>query len=246
MEKGSAAVARTALNVGRTDTMTASTWRWLATAVAIAIAVALPFWLRNYHVFELTMVMIYAIAVLGLSSVAGCDGGPIGANVPQSSGANFVGHAYESACYKAEQRPQAPAVSGTTVTGAHLSLASYRGDTIVLNFWGSWCAPCRAEAPALSSLARQLHGKHVQFVGVDIRDEPDAALAFMQNFNVSYPSLNDPNDEIALEFHDTVPPAAIPTTLVIDRDGRIAARIFGASTYAELKELVMKVAGLKS
>jgi peroxiredoxin len=187
-----------------------------------------------------------AIAVLGLSSVAGCDGGAIGANVPQSSGANFVGHAYESAFYKVGQRPQAPAVSGTTVTGAHLSLSSYRGDTIVLNFWGSWCAPCRAEAPALASLARQLHGKHVQFVGVDIRDEPDSAQAFMQTFNVSYPSLSDPNDQIALAFHSTVPPAAIPTTLVIDRDGRIAARIFGSASYEELKSVVDEVAGLRS
>jgi peroxiredoxin len=187
-----------------------------------------------------------AIAVLGLSAVAGCDGGAIGANVPQSSGANFVGHAYESAFYKVGQRPQAPAVSGTTVSGAHLSLSSYRGDTIVLNFWGSWCAPCRAEAPALSSLARQLHGKHVQFVGIDIRDEPDSAQAFMQTFNVSYPSLSDPNDQIALAFHSTVPPAAIPTTLVIDRDGRIAARIFGSASYEELKSVVDEVAGLRS
>lgn len=187
-----------------------------------------------------------AIAVIGLSGVAGCDGGPIGANVPQSSGANFVGHAYESAFYKIGQRPEAPAVSGTTVAGVHLSLSSYRGDTVVLNFWGSWCAPCRAEAPALASLARQLQPKHVQFLGVDIRDEPDSAQAFMQTFNISYPSLSDPNDQIALAFHSTVPPAAIPTTLVIDRDGRIAARIFGAASYEELKSVVDEVAGLRS
>ncbi len=137
-------------------------------------------------------------------------------------------------------------MSGTTLTGQHLSLSAYRGDTIVLNFWGSWCDPCRAEAPALGTLARQLQSKGVRFVGVDIRDEPDSALAFMQTFNVDYPSLSDPNDEIALKFHSTVPPADIPTTLIIDRSGRIAARIFGASTYVELKGLVDKVAGLTS
>ncbi len=187
-----------------------------------------------------------AIAVLGLSAVVGCDGGAIGANVPQSSGSNFVGHAYESAFYKSGQRPEAPAVSGDTVTGAHLSLSSYRGDTVVLNFWGSWCPPCRAEAPALASLAHQLQSKHVRFLGIDIRDEPDSAQAFVQTFNVSYPSLSDPNDQIALAFHSTVPPAAIPTTLVIDRDGRIAARIFGAASYEELKSVVDEVAGLRS
>jgi peroxiredoxin len=166
--------------------------------------------------------------------------------VPQSSGSNFVGHAYESAFYKSGQRPEAPAVSGTTVTGARLSLSSYRGDTVVLNFWGSWCAPCRAEAPALASLASQVQSKHVRFLGIDIRDEPDSAKSFMQTFNVSYPSLSDPNDQIALAFRSTVPPAAIPTTLVIDRNGRIAARIFGAASYEELKSVVDEVAGLRS
>jgi peroxiredoxin len=184
--------------------------------------------------------------VVGVLAAAGCDGGPIGANVPQSAGANFVGHAYESAFYKVGQRPTAPDVSGTTVTGTHLSLSSYRGDTVVLNFWGSWCAPCRAEAPALATLARQLQPKDVRFVGIDIQDQPDSARAFMQTFNVSYPSVSDPDDQIALAFHSTVPPASIPTTLVIDRSGRIAARIFGPCTYKELKSLVDEVAGLRS
>jgi thiol-disulfide isomerase/thioredoxin len=186
-----------------------------------------------------------AAAALAVLAVAGCDGGAIGADVPQSSGQSFVGHSYESTFYPAGHRPAAPQVSGTTVTGQHLSLAAYKGDTIVLNFWGSWCDPCRAEAPALGSLARQLEPDHVRFVGIDIRDQPDSALAFMQSFNVGYPSLSDPSDEIALEFHSTVPPAAIPTTLVIDKRGRIAVRIFGESTYANLKALIDKVAGLK-
>ena len=141
----------------------------------------------------------------------------------------------------------APAVSGATISGQKLSLASYRGDTIVLNFWGSWCAPVPGRG---AGARRSWHGswqpKHVRFVGVDIRDEPDSALAFMQTFNVGYPSLNDPGDEIALEFHSTVPPAAIPTTLIIDRSGRIAARIFGASTYAQLKSLVSEVIGQRA
>jgi len=186
-----------------------------------------------------------AVAALVGLATAGCDSGQIAADVPQSSGQSFVGHSYESTFYQVGQRSEAPTVSGTTVTGQRLNLDSYRGKTIVLNFWGSWCDPCRAEAPALGTLARQLQPDGVRFVGVDIRDEPDSALAFMQNFNVSYPSLNDPNDEIALEFQSTVPPSAIPTTLIIDRSGRIAARIVGASTYAELKDLVAKVAGLK-
>jgi thiol-disulfide isomerase/thioredoxin len=177
------------------------------------------------------------------AGTAGCAGGDIGADTPGSSGQSFVGHSYESTFYQAGDRPAAPAVAGSTISGQKLTLASYRGDTIVLNFWGSWCAPCRAEAPALGQLSRNLARKGVRFVGVDIRDQPDSAQAFMQTFNVGYPSLNDPGDEIALEFHSTVPPAAIPTTLIIDRSGRIAARIFGASSYAQLQALISKVIG---
>lgn len=177
---------------------------------------------------------------------AGCAGGDIGASTPGSSGQSFVGSSYQSTFYPVGHRPDAPAVSGTTVSGQHLSLSSYRGETVVINFWGSWCAPCRAEAPALGQLARKLAGDDVKFVGIDIRDQPDSAQAFMQTFNVSYPSLNDPDDEIALAFHSTVPPAAIPTTLIIDRDGRIAARIFGSSSYAQLRALISKVIGQRA
>jgi len=184
-----------------------------------------------------------AVAAVAVVAIAGCSGGDIGANTPASSGQSFVGHSYESTYYQPGSRPAAPPVSGTTVTGQPLSLSEYRGDTIVVNFWGSWCAPCRAEAPALGQLARQLSARGVRFVGIDIRDEPDSAVAFMQQFNVGYPSISDPNDEIALDFHSTVPPADIPTTLVIDRSGRIADRIFGASTYRQLLSVINQVAG---
>ena len=187
-----------------------------------------------------------AAVALVAAGAAGCEGGDIAANTAGSSGQSFVSHSYESTFYQVGHRPAAPAVAGSTISGQKLSLASYRGDTIVLNFWGSWCAPCRAEAPALGQLARNLVSKHVRFVGVDIRDEPDSAEAFMQTFNVGYPSLNDPGDEIALEFHSTVPPAAIPTTLIIDGSGRIAARIFGASSYAQLQALLSKVIGQRA
>jgi thiol-disulfide isomerase/thioredoxin len=191
-------------------------------------------------------VLAAATVALLAAGAAGCDGGNIAGNNPGSSGQSFVGHSYDSTFYQEGQRPSAPAVSGTTITGQRLSLSAYRGDTVVLNFWGSWCAPCRAEAPALGQLARKLAPEDVRFVGIDIRDQPASAQAFMQTFNVGYPSLNDPADEIALQFHSTVPPAAIPTTLVIDSSGRIAARIFGASSYADLQALISKVIGQRA
>ena len=187
-----------------------------------------------------------AIAVIAFGgavlAVAGCDGGAIGQNTPLNSGQSFVSDSYASTWFNIGSRPLAPKVSGTSIAGKPLSLATYRGDVIVLNFWGSWCAPCRAEAPALGTLARQLAKSGVRFVGVDIRDEPDAALAFMQDFNIGYPSFNDPNDQIALQFQGAATPAAIPSTIVIDRSGRIAARIIGGTTYSSLKPLLLKVA----
>lgn len=181
-----------------------------------------------------------ALAAAGVLAVAACSG-QIAANTPASNGISFVSGNGTAAFYKAGSRPAAPAVSGTTLAGSKLSLSSYRGHVVVLNFWGSWCAPCRAEAPTLAVLSEQYHAKGVQFVGIDIRDSPTSAQAFVQNFGISYPSLNDPADEIALAFRSTVPPAAIPSTLVIDRNGHIAGRVIGQASDASLGNILAKV-----
>lgn len=182
-----------------------------------------------------------AAAVIATLALAGCGGGAIGADTPDSSGQSFVGSAYNSSVFRASARPAAPDISGTTLTGQHLSLAAYRGSVVVINFWGSWCAPCRAEAPDLSALAASDATHGVRFLGVDIRDDQVSADAFIKAFRVPYPSLNDPGDELALAFRGTVPPAAIPTTLVIDRSGRIAARILGSVSYDSLRALITQV-----
>jgi thiol-disulfide isomerase/thioredoxin len=142
--------------------------------------------------------------------------------------------------FKSGTGPVAPSVSGPVVGGGKLALASYRGHVVVLNFWGSWCTPCRAEAPGLSALATAFKSSGVRFLGIDIRDSPVSAEAFMSDFRISYPSLNDPSDNLALDFRDTVPPAGIPTTLVISRSGRIAARVIGSVTYDGLKSLIQR------
>jgi thiol-disulfide isomerase/thioredoxin len=184
---------------------------------------------------------VVAAAVLATLALAGCGGGAIGADTPDSSGQSFVGSAYSSSVFRAGARPVAPDIAGTTLAGQHLSLSAYRGSVVVINFWGSWCAPCRAEAPDLSALATHYAGHGVRFLGVDIRDDPVGADAFIKSFDVTYPSLNDPSDELALAFRGTVPPAAIPTTLVIDRSGHIAARILGSVSYDSLRDLITQV-----
>ncbi len=186
------------------------------------------------------------LAASALLTVTACDGGAIGQATVASNGTSFVSGSYSSTYFRPGSRPAAPSVTAKTLTGQRLSLASYRGDVIVVNFWGSWCGPCRAEAPALGTLARQFRSGDVRFLGVDIRDNPAGADAFMRTFRISYPSLNDPADEIALAFRGTVTPAGIPTTLVIDRSGHIAARVVGGVSYEGLKALITRVDAEKS
>jgi thiol-disulfide isomerase/thioredoxin len=151
----------------------------------------------------------------------------------------FVGASYASHYYPPGSRAAAPQVHGHMLNGVPFSLSADRGSVVVLNFWGSWCAPCRREAPALAALARRF--PQVRFVGDDVHDSPATAEAFQRAFNIGYPSLNDPGEQVALAFRGTVPPQAIPTTLVIDRSGRIAAVVFGEVSYAGLHGLIETV-----
>jgi thiol-disulfide isomerase/thioredoxin len=109
----------------------------------------------------------------------------------------------------------------------------------VVNFWASWCAPCRAEAADLQDVYTATKDSGVVFVGINIRDEKDKAIAF-HNGRAGYPSLYDPAGKIALAFSD-VPPSAIPSTLVIDRDGRIASITRRDIRKADLQPLVEQV-----
>jgi len=174
-------------------------------------------------------------AVLALGA---CDSGAIGNSGPGSNGQSFVSGSSGTTVYTGTSGPVAPRVTGRLLSGSKFALAQYHGHVVVMNFWGSWCTPCRAEAPSLSQLAQHYTPSGVRFLGVDIRDSPVTAEAFQRDFHIGYPSLNDPGDEIALDFRDTVPPSGIPTTLVIARDGRISARIIGEVSYPGLRGLI--------
>lgn len=142
------------------------------------------------------------------------------------------------------QREAAPELSGTTIDGETLSLADYSGLVIVLNVWGSWCAPCRHEAPELVEAANETAGV-AQFVGINTRDLDVApAQAFVRAFEVPYPNLYDPDGALLLEF-GALPPKAIPSTLIIDQQGLIAARILGEATASTLIGAVSDIAAGK-
>lgn len=129
-------------------------------------------------------------------------------------------------------------LSGPTLDGTSLDLASLRGKVVVLNVWGSWCPPCRKEAPILKKVSQDLEGKDVAFVGIDTRDSDAAAKAFLDNIGLTYANVVDPDGELLLAFKGDLNPNAIPTTLVLDKQGRVAARIVGGVEEGTLRAVI--------
>jgi thiol-disulfide isomerase/thioredoxin len=136
-------------------------------------------------------------------------------------------------------RPHVEQVSGELLDGTHFDLASWRGKVVVVNFWGSWCHPCREEAQALDQVYRDNRGSGVEFLGIDVREGRAQAETFVRERHIAYPSLFDPSDVLALRFPG-LPPNATPTTLVIDRRGRIAARKSGGILFTQLRDVVAR------
>lgn len=158
-----------------------------------------------------------------------------------ASGTTYVGGSTNAVVYSAGHRAAAPDFTGTTITGQRFSFAGYRGKVVVINFWGSWCAPCRAEASTLAVVAEQYKPHGVSFVGVDVGDNPASAVAFEHSYGISYPSVSDPGYAVAQRFGTAAPVSATPTTLVIDSTGRVAGAVFGGATYSELTAILAKV-----
>lgn len=137
------------------------------------------------------------------------------------------------------ERGPVPVLSGPALEGDEtISTADYQGQVIVLNVWGSWCAPCREEAPGLAAASKET-AEISQFIGINVRDYDKApAQAFERAFDVNYPSIYDPYGKVLLELGGELPPNAIPTTLVIDTEGRLAARIIGPTSRRTLVAII--------
>ncbi|MEV1056319.1 TlpA family protein disulfide reductase [Micromonospora chalcea] len=138
-----------------------------------------------------------------------------------------------------DQRSKTPKVSGELLTGGGYDISRDRGQVVVVNFWGSWCAPCRAEADDLEDTYQATKGSGVTFLGINVQDSKDKALAFEEG-RVTYPSIFDPASRQALNFD--IPPNTTPATVVLDREGRIAVVIRRAVTRDELRPIVEKIA----
>jgi thiol-disulfide isomerase/thioredoxin len=142
----------------------------------------------------------------------------------------------------AAERDAAPEFGGPLLGGGQFELAHAVGDVVVLNVWGSWCPPCRKEARDLQAVSEALGDQGVRFVGINVRDNETDARRFEQEFGVTYPSVVDENGSRLLAFRDTLPPTSIPSTLVVDREGMVAASVIGPITEASLRDLVADIA----
>jgi thiol-disulfide isomerase/thioredoxin len=140
--------------------------------------------------------------------------------------------------YAVGERAPAPGLEGTTLDGDGFALSDWAGEVVVINVWGSWCVPCRKETPELVRLANEYADRDVQFLGINVRDNPAGARSFEERFKVPYPSLKDPDGRLLLAFRDVIPTSVVPSTVVIDRRGDVAARIIGAVDYSTLRELL--------
>ena len=175
------------------------------------------------------MKKIAAFIVLAFALTA-CGGG--GNSASEES---FVSGDGSTTFIKISDRKIAPAITGMTLSGENYT---YQKDKVaVVNVWASWCSPCRAEAPTLVALANKY--TNVAFIGILTRDNPANAEAFERRFKIPYPTVID--DSILLGFKGSLPANAIPTTVILDKSGYVAARISGVVTVASLSKLIEKV-----
>lgn len=172
----------------------------------------------------------FAPAFLALLLLTGCSNG--GASQAEES---FISGDGAVTFIQKSDRISAPKISGMTLLGTNYKFDG--GKVAVVNVWASWCSPCRAEEPALSALAKKY--TDVEFIGILTRDNPVNAEAFVRKREIPYPTLID--DSILVGFRKSLPANAIPSTVVIDKAGKVAARISGAITVTSLSELIEKV-----
>jgi thiol-disulfide isomerase/thioredoxin len=178
-----------------------------------------------------------AAALLAALAVGGCGGGQTVGTV--ANGGGLAGGSGTVEQIPPAQRTTAISVRGTTPDDTVVDTSTYRGHVVVLNTWGSWCGPCNAEAPALQKASVALAPKGVKFVGINIRDDDASLTAFERKFGVTYPSVRYDGGAVVLQLKGKA--VATPTTIVLDRQGRVAARVTVQVDTSTLTGLVQDV-----
>lgn len=181
-----------------------------------------------------------APAALAVLLLAGCAADPLATQYQNGTNQNYISGDGSLTVIAEGDRGPAIEFEGETETGDTVSNADYAGEVLVVNFWYAACPPCRLEAPDLEALAEQFDGEGASFLGVNVRDQAENARNFAEKWGISYPSVIDANDgNMLYAFAGTVAPNAVPTTLVIDKQGRVAARILGRVTEPSTLEAII-------
>lgn len=141
----------------------------------------------------------------------------------------------------AQERGEPIELDGEYTTGEAFDLASWRGSPVVLNLWYAACPPCRTEAPALQANYERFHDEGVQFLGLNVRDGAAAADAFSKTFDLTFPSMLDTEGRGVMALNSILPPQAVPSTVILDTQGRPAARVVGAVSDSTLTALLTDV-----
>jgi peroxiredoxin len=163
---------------------------------------------------------------------------PLAQQAEAGSNKNYIAGDGSVTEYAPESRGEPVQLEAELFNGKSVDSSNWQGQVTVLNFWYAACAPCRAEAPELQSLYEKFKDQGVQFYGVNLRDSKPTADAFERNFGITYPSIKDKNGSVLLSMTEYVPPQAVPTTLVLDKKGRVAARILGMADKSTLETLI--------
>jgi len=173
----------------------------------------------------------------GALALAGCTTGDDAVDVNNGGEFRFVQGTPRGDVIPEDDRATAPEFGGTLLDGDAFSSTDLAGDVAVVNFWGSWCGPCRVESPEFQEVYADVRDEGVQFLGVNVKDTDQLARAFEERFGIEFPSLADPRGEVALAFRD-YPASAVPSTIVLDRESRVAAVYTGAVEEQDLRDVL--------
>ncbi len=150
---------------------------------------------------------------------------------------NFDGPTPNATVIQESLRAPAPPFSGELLDGTAFESSSLAGHIAVINFWGSWCAPCRVETPEFQAVYADVADEGVHFLGIDVKDERQLAIAFMDRVGATYPSIFDPRGDVALAFRG-FPANVVPSTIMLDRLGRVAAVYTGQVLGEDLRSVI--------
>lgn len=182
---------------------------------------------------------VSAVAVAAVLLITGCSSDPLADQYREGGDKGYISGDGTYTEIPLDERGEPIEFSGTTETGDTVTSADFLGEVLVVNFWYAECAPCRAEAPDLEAAYQATKDDGAAFLGVNVRNQAETAISFAKTHGITFPSVIDTDSALQVAFTREVPPNAVPSTLVLDRQGRVASRILGQLRSADILETLV-------